>query len=409
MKKFLFLSPLLLICAFIIISCAPERKSRLNSDSIVVRIEPPIANVPLDTTKTLTAIVRNAKGDIVDLPVTWSIDPSTGIGAFDSVTGKTAEFRAIGNGIVTITALSNGVTGSINVGCGSYHAPDSIVITSAPDGVSNGKSVPITVQLSYGGPVASGGIAVSVDTSTILWDVSGPGSLSASSGQTVTFTANPAPALGQATVKISFGNLSVTKLISVAEVVPTADAVMIYSDNGFGPNLITEPYGYFHWGDWNWYPPGTYPENPDAPVVYPTTSKVDTTAAPSGVPSIDPLSSLKFEYYKGSGLTSPVWPSGNFYGGFSFRYNSAQNLTTMTKLYFYVRGASGGEDLIVQNVGNASTNLHINTIKPITTNWQLYSITLSAARTSVTVPVSFFFEAAPDSTVYIDYIYFDVE
>ncbi|MCL2485113.1 MAG: hypothetical protein FWF00_05765 [Endomicrobia bacterium] len=395
MKRIVFILPLFLICAFIIISCAPEKKSRLNNNTITVKIEPPvITNLPIGNTITLTAIVRNAGGNIQELPVSWSIsDPS--FGEFSTVNGRTTEFTATGNGIAVITAICNGVIASINAGCGNAQAPDSIVLSGVPAGLSNGKTAnTITARLYSEG-------AELINVSPVVWTISGPGSLdktSTTSGELITLTADPLPAFGQVSITASFGNLSATVRVSVAEVVPTANAVMIYSDNSFGPNLIHD---YFIWGDWQRYPDwGNYPSQPPN---YPTTSELLLNANFPGGAKVDPNISIEMIYKAGN------WTAGPW-GGFSYNYESAQPLTAMTKLYFYVRGEKGGESLILQYAGNAATNVNVNTIKPITTSWQLYTVTVNSALLgSVTVPVSFFFESASDNTVYIDYIYFDTE
>lgn len=122
MKKILCFFSAFIFLGATIIACAPEKRDRINQNTLTVNIESTEPNLrTLDflengTTVSLKAIIRNAKGEeIRDVGVNWSIEPES-FGNFSSnnTLGTTFTASATEKGLATIYADCNGVKGSVS-------------------------------------------------------------------------------------------------------------------------------------------------------------------------------------------------------------------------------------------------------------------------------------------------------
>ena len=111
MKKVFCLA---LFCFLIGLAGCAE-KSRLTTPLMTVAIDPvEKIEITAGTDKELTAVVRDASGNIIDQPVVWSInDPS--IGEFSSETSKNTTFTALAPGDAVITLTCFGISATVDV------------------------------------------------------------------------------------------------------------------------------------------------------------------------------------------------------------------------------------------------------------------------------------------------------
>jgi len=113
-KKIFFLTLIMLFLLPCIFSCS--KREKLTSNSMWVSIEPK-ASVELSQgeTKMLTAIVRNAKGDIIEpKSVNWSVVPSD-LGEFDNPKAVSTVFIAMASGEGEIVLTCEGIQSSVNL------------------------------------------------------------------------------------------------------------------------------------------------------------------------------------------------------------------------------------------------------------------------------------------------------
>ncbi|MDR1695636.1 MAG: hypothetical protein LBR69_03270 [Endomicrobium sp.] len=277
----------------------------------------------------------------------------------------------------------------MNAGCGDARAPDTIVISSAPAGLTNGSSALLTATLYSGG---IGGTPVIMDhEEEILWEVSGPGTISAASGNSVTFTANAAPAFGQASVKVSVGNVSAVVNIFVADAaMPSKDARMILTDAGLD-SAVNDQFPI--WGDWHQYPSGEDSSRQPQPPV--TSNLVLSDALGQGI-TIDPEKALQLDFTQPTG-------TGNYWAGFTLQF--ATPVSGFSYLNFYAKGNTGNIIAEVVDSSNGKTAIPF----PIGSNWKFCYIPVTGKNIK---EINFMFRKDDNSqtgTAYLDFIYFDNE
>lgn len=103
---------ILFCCIFCFIGCA--EKNRLTTPLMTVAIDPVTKiEVTVGVETDLSAVIRDAGGNLIVQPVQWSIDNS--IGTFSSETSMSTTFTAVapGDGVITLTCL--GISSTVEV------------------------------------------------------------------------------------------------------------------------------------------------------------------------------------------------------------------------------------------------------------------------------------------------------
>ncbi len=379
MKKAVLLSSALLIGLCIAVACAPEKKGKLDQNTLTVKIEPPkIGQVANEASVQISAILVNAKGEAQDVDVIWSLSDNS-LGNLSSNTSKTVTFTAAaapvtGQGVITVDCGGIKKTANFSVGTATV---DEIYVTASKTSLQYGAESNLTAVARAGGvPVA--------DQPEITWSCSPAnlGTLSATTGANVTFTANNSNNPGSVVVKASALGLdrSVTILVGSTETVKR----FVYSDAGLGPNINSQ---YTIYGDWQWFPNNI-------------NSSSFTIADVSGCPA-DPRVAHQLNYIQGTLGDDP-------YAGLAFKFSTAQDLTEYTKLKFSVRGVNGGERFRVEFPDAANY-----TDYTASSSWEEKTIDIRPIiRYSVNTPINFVFKRSitgGNASIQIDYIYFETE
>lgn len=102
-KKILFLVLIMVFLLPCMFSCS--KRDKLTTNTMCVSIEPKVINMANGATITLTAVVRNAKGEsVVPENASWSVEPSN-LGGFDNSSSVVTVFSATtaGTGKVILT------------------------------------------------------------------------------------------------------------------------------------------------------------------------------------------------------------------------------------------------------------------------------------------------------------------
>jgi uncharacterized protein YjdB len=151
-----------------------------------VAVTPPSANVVVGATQQLTALLKDANGNVLTgRTVTWSSSNTAAatVDATGLVTGVAA------GGPVTITATSETKTGTSSITVNPV--PVATVILSAPTTpmIVGGTQVLTAVTKDSNGNVLTGRTVSWVSSNPQVLSVSSPSSVSSSSGATVTVTA----------------------------------------------------------------------------------------------------------------------------------------------------------------------------------------------------------------------------
>jgi hypothetical protein len=117
MKKIAFLSLITIIVGFVIVSCG--LKDKLQKSTISVAIEPgSVDAIRHNSSQNFTAIVRNARGELMDVDVNWSISGFTGDVSISTNVGKSVIFTvgsSGGDSTGVLTAEYSGVNVPINI------------------------------------------------------------------------------------------------------------------------------------------------------------------------------------------------------------------------------------------------------------------------------------------------------
>ncbi|MDR3257164.1 MAG: hypothetical protein LBT18_05970 [Endomicrobium sp.] len=115
MKKLILLSVMFLLCSFSIISCGQLKK--LIANKLSVSIEPSeVEYMSNGSVQTFESIVKNARGEKMDVDVLWNFTPSS-LGTLSTSSGKTVVFTAdpVSKGSGTLFAEYSGVKRSISI------------------------------------------------------------------------------------------------------------------------------------------------------------------------------------------------------------------------------------------------------------------------------------------------------
>jgi hypothetical protein len=117
MKKVAFLCLIMIIVGFVVVSCA--LKDKLQENTISVAIEPAsVGFIRHNSLQNFTAIVRNTRGELIDVDVNWSISDFTGDVSISTNVGKRVIFTvgsSGGDSTGVLTAEYSGVSRSVNI------------------------------------------------------------------------------------------------------------------------------------------------------------------------------------------------------------------------------------------------------------------------------------------------------
>ncbi|GAB1402069.1 hypothetical protein MASR1M68_09800 [Elusimicrobiota bacterium] len=104
---------ILFFCIFCFIGCA--EKSRLNTPLMTVAIDPVTKiEVTVGVETDLSAVIRDAGGNLIVQPVQWSINnPSVGEFSSDNSMNTTFTALAPGDAVITLTCL--GISSTVEV------------------------------------------------------------------------------------------------------------------------------------------------------------------------------------------------------------------------------------------------------------------------------------------------------
>lgn len=402
MKRYIFAFTALLICSFLIVACAPEKKNKLNNSTIIVKIDPVSVSM-LNTGQqvVLKAIITDPSGkEMEDAPVSWSVvnstNPTESLGDFTDYTAK----------ITTFTASSNKGRGDIVLECAGITKKLGISVNTAAV-----KKITIEIDnavLKHGEHTwvkakvfDTDDKDITSEAPTIEWYVNDKktsdflGSFSPAIGSSVTFVAtNNAVFSGIASIKaLCTGIYSEVKEIGVNDV-PFA-GWYLYTDAGLGVQVADVHTWQDGYG-----------------------STVDLKGGEAGVTGVpksytDPIDDhivgFRLIYTAGNGSQTLRW------AGFSLplkaEYQVAGNFKNFTKVCFWAKGAVGGETFNVKpgNVGDTGVSPNVQKVT-LTNDWAYYQIPFVGVNMSATFTgaVAFVFEdkqaASVSCTVYIDYI-----
>jgi len=101
---------------FLVLVSGCAQKDRLTTPLMTVSIDPvEKIEITVGSEKALTALVRDASGNLIVQPVFWSISPS--IGEFSSTTSMNTTFTALaaGDGVITLTCSGISTTVEVSV------------------------------------------------------------------------------------------------------------------------------------------------------------------------------------------------------------------------------------------------------------------------------------------------------
>ena len=106
-KKIIFLTLIMVFLLPCVFSCS--KRDKLTANTMWVSIEPKVVNVKNGNSITLTALVRNAKGEsITPEQVSWSVESSS-LGTFDNPNSVTTVFSATSTGSGKIILICEGI------------------------------------------------------------------------------------------------------------------------------------------------------------------------------------------------------------------------------------------------------------------------------------------------------------
>ena len=390
MKKLVFVLSAVLACGFTILACSSDKKSKKGgASSITVEVTPAtIGQIDLSSpTHTLTAIVKNNGVIQANAAVSWVVKPSTAAGICSPTQGVSTVFAAdpsyIGQG--SIVASYNG-TESATVQFSINEAMvviNHIDLTVSTDTVANSGSVTLTA-------VAKDSSNIDIPTQPALnWSVSPTtlGSLSSTTGASVTFTAN---STGNGTVTITvtdpISGKFVTKTINVG-------TTSVPSTLTFVLGSFTTEGGLYDIHGWG----GETSNGWEVPATWPLMAGHDDVTR---------------------GIFQMTWKAG--WGGPTPVRLEALDASQYTKLVFYARVPSGTGDIVVRALGTdagTSTTFEQRGFS-LTTTWKKCEIPIPVDRTGVKGIMCFVLAANEYSvegkttpvlpyTFYVDNVYYE--